>query len=345
LIDAHAHVQSERGLRDALRFGVTTDLDMLTDVTFAQTHRGQRDGLLRTDRCDLWSAGAPVTSPGGMGTQFGFGFPTVPASEQAADFVDARLREGSDYIKIMYEPDAGIVTTISDATMAAAVVEAHAQGVLALVHVTTLVGARAAVDAHVDGLAHVFGDAPVDDALLAKMKAQHTFVTGTLMAFAFLGGRGRGLGPELAADPRIAPYLTAKQKVELARPGMPSDSPMGKYLDRFKLATASANLQRMRDAGVVVLAGDDGANFGSSGVSMHGELTLLVRAGFTPAQALHAATLATANAFHLDDRGRVAKGARADLILVDGNPLVDISATRAIVKVWKNGYDVPRTLR
>jgi len=56
-----------------------------------------------------------------------------------------------------------------------------------------------------------------------------------------------------------------------------------------------------------------------------------------------AATRAPAEAFRLADRGRITPGARADVVLVDGNPLADIKATRAIVRVFKNGYDVRRT--
>lgn len=112
LIDAHAHVQTEVGLRNALRFGVTTLLDMFTRVEFMQAHRAQRDRLTRTDLADLYSAGNPITSPGGMGTQFGIPFATIEGPEEASAFVRARLAEGSAYIKILFEPEAGIVTTI-----------------------------------------------------------------------------------------------------------------------------------------------------------------------------------------------------------------------------------------
>jgi adenine deaminase len=77
-------------------------------------------------------------------------------------------------------------------------------------------------------------------------------------------------------------------------------------------------------------------------VSIHGELQLLTQAGLTPSEALEAATSAPADAFRLTDRGRIVRGARADLVLVDGNPLADITATRAIVRVFKNGFEIQR---
>jgi imidazolonepropionase-like amidohydrolase len=78
------------------------------------------------------------------------------------------------------------------------------------------------------------------------------------------------------------------------------------------------------------------------GVALHGELELLVGAGLTPVQALTAATSAPARAFRLTDRGRIAPGLRADLVLVDGDPTRDVVAARRIVTVWKRGVAVER---
>jgi hypothetical protein len=78
------------------------------------------------------------------------------------------------------------------------------------------------------------------------------------------------------------------------------------------------------------------------GASLHGELALLVEAGLSAKDALIAATSAPATQFHLEDRGRIAPGLRADLLLVDGDPTVDIQKTRAIVGVWKRGVAVDR---
>lgn len=104
---------------------------------------------------------------------------------------------------------------------------------------------------------------------------------------------------------------------------------------------------RMFRAGVPLLAGTDGTGGAghptTHGISYHGELALLVAAGLTPAQALTAATAAPADAFGLHDRGRVAAGLRADLLLVEGNPLADITAVRDITALWRLGVPVNRT--
>lgn len=95
----------------------------------------------------------------------------------------------------------------------------------------------------------------------------------------------------------------------------------------------------MVQAGAPVLAGTDAPASGTTyGASLHGELALLVKAGQAPLQTLAAAASAPARAFHLDDRGRIRPGLRADLVLVEGDPTQDILATRNIVAIWKRGF-------
>lgn len=83
----------------------------------------------------------------------------------------------------------------------------------------------------------------------------------------------------------------------------------------------------------------DASNPGTAhGASLHDELALLVQSGLSQAEALTAATTIPAAAFGLTDRGRIVPGLRADLVLVDGDPSQDISATRAVSSVWRDGH-------
>jgi imidazolonepropionase-like amidohydrolase len=110
---------------------------------------------------------------------------------------------------------------------------------------------------------------------------------------------------------------------------------------------ATVALRQLVAAGVPVLAGTDtGLPTAALGVigygtTLHAELELLVRGGLSPVQALTAATAAPARAFHLPDRGEIRPGARADLLLVDGDPTTDIRATRDLVAIWKSGVRLP----
>lgn len=342
MIDAHGHVPNANGLRDAARFGVTTVLDMLTRIEVVQAHKSQRMGLEQTDLADLYSAGSPITSPKGLGTQFGIPFPTLDGPGEAREFVKARIAEGSDYIKILYEPGAPLFTTISRETLVAVVAAAHAEGVMAVAHVSSIIGARDAVRSGIDGLAHGFSDTLLDESLAREMATRRVFVIPTLSILAAF--QGKPIGPALAADPRALPYLTAAQKTGLVSPGPGPQHPMAPYLVRFRIDVAIENVRRLRAAGVRLLAGTDAPNLGSFGISLHGELELLTRGGLTPAEAIQAATQAPAQAFGLTDRGQIKAGSRADLVLVEGNPLEDITQTRAIVRVFKNGYEVSRSI-
>ena len=113
-----------------------------------------------------------------------------------------------------------------------------------------------------------------------------------------------------------------------------------------KLEDAYATVMMLHNAGVDILAGSDVSEpipiLGglAHGASLHHELQLLVAAGFTPTEALRAATSVPADRFDLADRGRIIPGARADLILVDGDPLTDISDTLSINAVWREGVQL-----
>jgi imidazolonepropionase-like amidohydrolase len=337
LIDAHAHTWGE-ARRDALRFGVTTLLDMFSDHRQLATARAQRASLDPTDEADLWSAGTLATAAGGHGTQFGVAVPTLATPAEAAPWVAARKAEGSDWIKLVRE-DLHVFSTerrlptLDDATAAALISAAHAQGLRAVVHASGREHARASLRDGADGLVHSFEDLPADAAFIALARARGAFVVPTLSVVAALGGEAGAL----AADARLAPYLAAAQRQTLAA-GFGFGPPRPALLE-----TARANTRALHDAGVPLLAGSDAPNPGTAhGVALHGELEHLVHAGLTPLEALAAATSAPARAFGLADRGRIAAGLRADLLLVAGAPDRDITATRAIAAIWKNGHRIER---
>ena len=338
LVDAHVHSFGD-ARRDALRFGVTTALDMFGDWNRIPALRAQRESFAATMEADLWTAGATVTAEGGHGTQYGFPVPTLAADGDAAAFVAARVAEGSDYIKLIVE-DFGTyaadrrLPTITPAQVARAIGAAKAADRLALVHVSAQADAVHAASAGADGLVHVFHDAPASPAFLAAVRDAGTFVTPTLSVVAGLARDGSAAA--LAADPRLAPWLAPGQ-----RAGLDAAFPGVALADALDNALRSVGA--LHAAGVDILAGTDAGNPGTAhGASMHGELALLVHAGLSPRDALAAATSVPARRFGLADRGRIAPGLRADLLLVEGDPTTDITATRAIVGIWKNGHAVPR---
>ena len=340
LIDAHAHVFGE-ALQQALLFGVTTELDMFTDARMAADIKAEQAAGRDLDRADLRSAGTLVTAPGGHGTEYGLRIPTIGGPEEAQAFVDARIAEGSDYIKVIYDDGRYLglsIPTISKATLQAVVAAAHRRGKLVTVHIGTLAGARDALEAGADGLAHLFVDTMPDPGFGRFAAEHHAFVVPTLAVLQGIAGAGAGGGGALRQDPHLAPYLSAGAAASLA-----ASFPARHGAPALHFDAAIAAVRQLQAAGVPILAGTDAPNPGTAhGASLHGELQLLVAAGLTPAAALSAATAAPAAAFRLADRGRIAPGLRADLLLVDGDPTVDILATRNIAAVWKVGVRVDR---
>lgn len=341
LIDAHTHT-FDGDLAQALRFGVTTELDMF--CLPGNLARQRRLAAERDDVADLRSSGILATAPGGhpsqimeatsgqdLGDAVG-AFDTVADAGQAKAFVEARLAEGADYLKIVIDSGhvAGLDLPVLAPDLVAALVEAgHAAGLMAIAHAVTTEDAVVALDAGVDGLAHLVTD-PLPEEVAARIAAQDVFVVSTLTYFEAVTGDPSGA--ELVRDERIGSLLPAQARAALDRD--PSVVPV--HPDGVRNAVqAAAALHR---AGVALLAGTDANPWAPlHGASMHREVLLLTEAGLSPAEALAAATSVPARRFGLADRGRIAPGFRADLLLVEGDPTTDITATRAIREIWRRG--------
>lgn len=196
----------------------------------------------------------------------------------------------------------GLWPALDSATIKALVTAAHARGLVVVAHVSSTAGVEEVVSAGVDVVAHVPANAVLDKAMVERMAEA-----------------GIAVGPTLATI----------------------ENTLGREVPPY--ARAENNVARLADAGVTVLAGTDAPNPGTVfGASLHRELELLVRCGISPARALAAATTEPARVFGLADRGRVAAGLRADLVLVSGDPLTDITATRAIERIWRAGTPCDR---
>jgi len=335
LIDAHVHAfNSARS--DALRFGVTTLLDMFRPpFDFDQT-RAERDSLAAVSQADLYSAGFLATARGGHGTQYGIDVPTLAEAGQADAWVEARLAEGSDYIKIVIEDGStwgNRIPTLDRARVEALVRAAHARDVLAVAHVSTQADARMAVAAGVDGLVHVFVDEALEMDLARQMAERGVFVVPTTTVLAGSHGRsGRGW---IEADDAIAERLSVEQRQTLEQ-----QFP-GSALRASRWSPVQEIIGALHEAGVVLLAGSDAPNPATAhGASLLHEVKLLTEAGLSTLEALKAATSIPAETFGLDGRGCLQPGCRADVVWIAGNPLADIDDIRRVRAVWKNGSAV-----
>ena len=337
LIDAHIHTLSMDNLKQCLIFGVTSVVDMFTDVKLMKEIKQLQTAGKASDLAAFVSSGTLATVPRGHGTEYGLAIPTLTRPEEAAAWVEARLAEGSDFIKIIVEDGSGMgftFPTLSLDTVRALIQEAHRHGKMAVVHVTTLRNSLDVLQAGADGLAHLYFEQAFDPEFGRLAAVRKAFVIPTLTVLN--GMAGLGSGKILAEDKRLSPYLKPTDVKSLK-------ASFSEKTNEAPYRAAEKALAQLKASGVPLLAGTDTGNPNTApGASLHDELSLLVKAGFRPAEALRAATSLPAEKFSLTGRGRIRPGFLADLILVKGDPTQDIQATRDIVMVWKEGKAVDR---
>jgi imidazolonepropionase-like amidohydrolase len=349
LIEGHAHVRTSEDLEEALRLGVTTVLDMAASGVAPRDLSTLRNTVAsRMDVADLRSAGFAAPAPGGHGTESYIAtvgdVPTVPTVEIADAFVAGRRSEGSDYLKIVLNgvrtADQG-VPNLDRARVKALVDAAHSRGMLAVAHVETIEDVEIALAGGIDGLAHVWRRGGFNSDISRRIAAQNVFVIATVAIPDGFLPEGRAA---LLADPRLQPFLSSRAKEQLSRSFSPRTVGPGTDALRASLDAHVAAARSLHEAGARLVVGTDSSrnNPATYGVSVHREMELLTGAGLSPIEALSAATMNTANAFRLTDRGRIVAGRKADLVLVRGNPTSDVTATRDILRVWRSGVQFDR---
>lgn len=335
LIDAHVHLLPGCTQLAAM-FGVTTMLDMFSKPEVIDPERSRVAASTRAEGpvcADLRTSSLGATAPAGHPTLAYSPLPYLTGPAGAEAFVGARLAEGADHIKVIYDDGAGAMLNIPAldvATMRALVEAAHRHELLVVAHVSTAAGAVTVTRCGVDILAH----APMDPMSMEQVQEVANSRTAVIATLSIIDGfpGPEGLMP-LLSQPRLANRLPARWRRTIELQGnrwMPPQPPDGQ--------AQRENVQSLHAAGVPVLAGTDAPNPGLvHGASLHRELQHLVAAGLTPTEALTAATSSPARVFGLTDRGVIALGARADLLLVTGDPTTDITATQAITAVWVHG--------
>jgi imidazolonepropionase-like amidohydrolase len=343
LFDLHTHLSASavtglsgdwgKSLKAYLACGVTMVNDYGTNGEMFAPMRGLLDGVLPGPRVNM---AMRMSTPGGHGTEAGWGdFTTLTAAtpEQAHSQTKIALSYKPDVIKVFTDGwrynTAPNLSSMNLETLSAIVQDAHAAGVKIFTHTVTLAGAKIAAAAGVDVLVHGIGDEDVDAELIALMKAKHTAYVPTLAVYEFKGAS--------APAARVASLLEPEAQGSLRTTGAAAPMPAERKIRWQHLTT---NVKRLFDAGIPVAVGTDAGMPGTyHGYSTLRELELLVQSGLTPVQALTAATSVSARALGVEkERGTIAPGKVADLVLVDGNPderIGDASHTRRVFAAGK----------
>jgi len=278
--------------------------------------------------------------PGGHGTEYGWGnfFTMKAATPRAVHVAMAKaLPYRPDVIKVFADGwrygRSSDLNSMDQPTLAAIVKDAHAAGIPVITHTVTLEGARIAAAAGVDAVGHGVGDALIDDALIATMKANGTAYVPTLVVY------------EPQQDRTFQPgewkiMRAAERKREETRMAAPIEAIP--ELEAKRWAIMQENVRRLKAAGIRVGIGTDAGIGGVyHGTSALREIYWLTKLGFTPAEALAAGSSVSAGILRDGDvHGRIAPGQRADLVLTGGRPDERIDDLYDVRRVFVAGREM-----
>lgn len=310
----------------------------------------------------LYACGPMFTAEGGHGTEFFEAMPEAmkgPALQQwvrlpkSPDEARQQVRElkaaGIDGTKGILEAGlAGqLFNRLDVQCLRSAAEESRAQKLPIVVHTGNSTDIGDALLAGVDGIEHGSTRDRVPDELLARMAKEGVSYDPTLCvveAFSKLGTH-----PDELLNRSLVQQVVPAKLLENTRKVLRSDR-MSVFLERLKpfgagLEQAKENLRRAYQAGVPLVAGTDAGNLlVFHGPSLHRELQLWVSAGIPATAALQAATFNAARLLGAESRiGSIQKGRDADLLLVDGNPLEDITATERVSQIIYKGERINRS--
>jgi len=357
LFDLHTHLPYSsvsgaasdwpKNLKAYLYCGVTSVVDFGAYAEmFEPMRRLIRTGVVVAPRISL---AVRITTPGGHGAEGGRGeffSLEVSTAREARAAVRRALPYQPDVIKAFTDgwrydaaPD---MTSMNEETLTALVDEAHKNGLEVLTHTVTLERAKIAARAGVDVIAHGVGDRVADEELFKLMKAAGTAYAPTLAVYE---PRGRDiLTPLLGAV--LAPLARIRFVPPQNPPMRPADgSAENGDLPRMRRWTVlQNNTAALRKAGITFGVGTDSGVTGTHhGWATLRELHLLVAGGLTPIEAITAATGSAARAIKVDgERGTIAPGKLADLVLVEGEPHKDIRDIEKVKRVFLGGLEIDR---
>ncbi|HEX7237052.1 MAG TPA: amidohydrolase family protein [Gammaproteobacteria bacterium] len=286
--------------------------------------------------------GAPNAGPGAA-AYAGIAYEITTAME-AQRAVEELAANRVDVVKIWVDDRNGRAPRLRQELYGAVIDAAHARGLRANAHVFYHSDAEGLVAAGIDGLVHLVRDVEMSDELVGEIVRRNVYVNANMSN----PRRGTQVGVPAwltPADPMLKLLTESVAPDELAKieANFRQRAPEDAADARERYAILERSLAKLSAAGAkLVLGADTGVEDHLFGVAEHLELEAMADAGMTPAQVLVAATSRAAEYLRLADRGSLVPGKRADLLVLDANPLDDIVNTRRISRVFIAGVEVDR---
>ena len=321
IVDAHVHTSTTEAelvadLQRRARFGIGAALSLGLDGTDAAFI--QRDKTVPT-LARIFTAGRGITAPEKGRTEVPYWITTPDEGRKAVRELAAKR---VDIIKIWVDDRDGKFPKLTPPLYSAVIEEAHRNQQRVTAHIFSLEDAKGLLKAGVDSFAHGVRDRDVDDEFIALVKTRPNFVLIPNMP-------DRGV----AADYSWLRGQITDAELEKIQKGA-TDRPQAQQT----FGIQARNLAKMSAAGVKITVGTDG----NTPWAPHVEMADMVASGMTPSQVIVAATRNGAEFLRIANTGTIENGKVADFIVLDANPLDDITNTRKINVVYLRGTAVPR---
>ncbi len=321
IVDAHKHLAVTRdALVDQLQhfayYGIGATMSLGQD-TGDEVYKVRGETIPNAAR--YRTAGRGLTGPEPERSHAPF-FVTTEA--EARKDVDEMAAKKVDIIKFWVDDRDHTVTKLSPELYRAGIDEAHKKGLRTIAHIFTLEDAKGVLRAGIDNFAHSVRDKDIDDEYMKLVKAKPNFIVDPN-----LPDRGVRVDRSWLRESMTAAEF---QKVQAES----KDDPKAQQF----FGIQARNLAKLSAAGVKIALGSDGPIPWAA----HEEMADMVASGMTPAQVIVASTRNAADLMKLTDAGTVAARKSADFVVLDANPLDDITNTRRIASVYLRGSQVDR---
>jgi len=316
IVDTHVHTSTTHDalitdLKQRAHFGVGAAMSLGLDPgDFAFKVRSE----LTPGAARFFTAGRGITAPEPGRTDVPY---WITTPEQARKAVQELAANKVDIVKIWVDDRDHKFTKLSPPLYAAVIDEAHKNKLRVTAHIFALEDAKGLLKAGIDAFAHGIRDTDADAEVMALFKSHPNVVLvpnmpdrGVRADYSWLKGQ--------IPDGEL-------QKIQAAATDRPDVA--------ATWAIQGRNLKKLSDAGVTIALGTDG----NTPWAPHVEMADMVAAGMTPSQVIVAATKNGAEFLRMARTGTIANGSIADFLILDANPLEDITNTRKICAVYLSG--------